>query len=127
MYSFKSKFFLVAVAIFVLLNNSCRSKHNNVHFANKNFLVDIIYGRKKDWKGKMEDLKLDIYKPSNADNEKKFPLIVYMHGGGFFTGDKSAEYDRCLMLADSGFVVASINYRLGWTKGSAACEGNVEE
>jgi acetyl esterase/lipase len=31
------------------------------------------------------------------------------------------------MLADSGFVVASINYRLGWTKGRGACAGNVEE
>jgi acetyl esterase/lipase len=127
MRNLKSKCLLISVLIFVLLNNSCKSKHDNVHSANKNFLVDIIYGRNEDWKGKTEDLKLDIYKPLNAENGKSFPLIVYLHGGGFFTGDKSAEYDRCVMLSDSGFIVACINYRLGWNKGTAACEGNVDE
>ena len=119
MYNFKSKFLFIAVAILELMNSGCKSKRDNIHPANKNFIVDITYGTNKDWKGKKEDLKLDIYKPSNADNEKKFPLIVYMHGGGFFTGDKSAEYDRCLMLADSGFV--SLTSQLFFCKSYCDC------
>ena len=118
-------FFLVIMIWF--LNFNCKNKNENIHPPNKNFLVDITYGSNKDWKGKTEELKLDIYKPSDAEAGKNYPLIVYLHGGGFSTGDKSGEYDRCLMLADSGFVVACINYRLGWTKGKNPCEGNIKE
>lgn len=121
------RFLFISVAIIALLNAACKNKQKNVHPANKNFIVDITYGTNKNWKGKQEDLKLDVYQPANAEKGKNYPLIVYLHGGGFFTGDKSKEYDRCLMLADSGFVVACINYRLGWTKGTGSCEGNIEE
>lgn len=57
--------------------------------------------------------QLDLYSPKN-DSEEKRPLIVYIHGGSFISGDKSgidcqhfAEY-----FAKRGYVVASINYRL---------------
>lgn len=57
--------------------------------------------------------QLDLYAPKN-DAELKRPLIVYIHGGSFISGDKSgidcqhfAEY-----FAKRGYVVASINYRL---------------
>ena len=57
--------------------------------------------------------RLDLYSPKN-DTEDKRPLIVYIHGGSFISGDKSgkdcqhfAEY-----FAKRGYVVASINYRL---------------
>jgi carboxylesterase type B len=33
------------------------------------------------------DLKLDVYKPAN--NTKKKPVILLIHGGGFSGGDKS--------------------------------------
>ena len=57
--------------------------------------------------------QLDLYSPKN-DTEAERPLIVYIHGGSFISGDKSgidcqhfAEY-----FAKRGYVVASINYRL---------------
>ncbi len=55
-----------------------------------------------------ERQKLDVYVPANA--EAKLPLIVWIHGGGWRSGDKR----RCpaLYLLDKGYVVASINYRL---------------
>src|SRR5271165_2053490 len=31
---------------------------------------------------------------------------------------------HCQILADSGFVVASINYRLGWRAGNTTCGGD---
>jgi acetyl esterase/lipase len=41
------------------------------------------------------------------------PLVLFIHGGGFRSGDKSdLAADRLKTLLDSGFSVASLNYRL---------------
>lgn len=48
-----------------------------------------------------------------AKSDRPTPLVVYIHGGGFYTGDKSALHaallDDCLK---AGISVASVNYRL---------------
>ena len=51
-------------------------------------------------------LKLDLYLPQ----ANGAPLVVWIHGGGWRTGSK----DRCPVtwLADKGYAVASISYRL---------------
>lgn len=53
---------------------------------------------------------LDIYSPENAD--KKLPLIIDIHGGGWMYGTKEINRCYCHRLAERGFVVANINYRL---------------
>jgi acetyl esterase/lipase len=57
-------------------------------------------------------LKMDIYHP--ATTETPAPAIVYVHGGGWYSGDKSnsdgQEYIR--LLAARGYLVAAVNYRL---------------
>ncbi len=60
------------------------------------------------------DLKLDLYHPRN-DVVAKRPLIVMAHGGAFLFGDKRSSFIPMLAndLAGRGYVVASINYRLG--------------
>ncbi len=60
------------------------------------------------------DLKLDLYHPRN-DVIVKRPLIVMAHGGAFLFGDKRSSFIPMLAnnLAGRGYVVASINYRLG--------------
>lgn len=60
------------------------------------------------------DLKLDLYHPRN-DVIVKRPLIVMAHGGAFLFGDKQSSFIPMLAnnLAGRGYVVASINYRLG--------------
>ena len=57
--------------------------------------------------------KLDIY---NSTNTKKQPVIFYIHGGGWATGDKDDV--GALAIAgkewlSKGYMVVSINYRLG--------------
>lgn len=48
-----------------------------------------------------------------AKSEKPTPLVVHIHGGGFYGGDKSALHSALLdHLLKSGISVASINYRL---------------
>ena len=61
------------------------------------------------------DLKMDIYLPQD-DTSKQRPLIMFIHGGAFFNGDKASEaYTKwSTHFAKMGFVVASINYRMGF-------------
>lgn len=61
------------------------------------------------------DLYLDLYVPD--DSLQKHPLFVLLHGGAFFFGDKNNRNMRewCEHFAKCGYVVASVNYRLGFT------------
>ena len=60
------------------------------------------------------DLFLDLYVPD--DSVQKHPLFVLLHGGAFFFGDKGNRNMRewCENFAKCGYVVASVNYRLGF-------------
>jgi len=61
------------------------------------------------------DLKLDIYYPK-TDVFKNRPLVMLIHGGAFYIGSKesAAEQELANALAKRGYVVASIDYRLGF-------------
>lgn len=60
------------------------------------------------------DLKLvmDIWVPPNATSVTPMPLVVFVHGGGFQEGGKEDRTSDALSYASSGFVTASVNYRL---------------
>jgi carboxylesterase type B len=49
---------------------------------------DIVYGKAPDWHNTFQNLRLDLCYPQS---EKKFPLIVFVHGGGFEEGS-TKEY-----------------------------------
>lgn len=76
---------------------------------------DIVYAVKKDHKQADTELKLDIYRPDN-DTESKRAVIIWVHGGGMFTGSKSESWDPVSVLAEDfahkGYVCVSIDYRL---------------
>ncbi|MCL2074736.1 MAG: alpha/beta hydrolase [Marinilabiliaceae bacterium] len=72
-------------------------------------------------------LELDIYHPAN-DALDKCPIFVYLHGGAFMFGDKENKFQHALTdyLVKRGFIVASINYRLGYSLlGTAATERTI--
>lgn len=55
--------------------------------------------------------KLDIYLPETG--EGPFPVLFYMHGGGFRMGDKQDIYLASYLHAlDRGYALVSVNYRL---------------
>lgn len=60
-----------------------------------------------------ENLKLDVYLPGN-DSDTARATIIYVHGGGFSSGQRDTEKIQqfCNNLAGYGYVVASISYRL---------------
>jgi len=58
------------------------------------------------------DLKMDIYYRQNI--EKSRPAVVYIHGGGWYSGDKSGGAGQIDIpeLVAHGYLVAAVNYRL---------------
>jgi acetyl esterase/lipase len=54
---------------------------------------------------------LDLYLPAGNG---PFPLLIYVHGGGFRQGDKNLPAARGILdvLLQDGYAVASLNYRL---------------
>ncbi|MGZ4688860.1 MAG: carboxylesterase family protein [Acidimicrobiia bacterium] len=84
---------------------------------------NISYGSAVDQQGVTQDLKLDVYQPAGDTNIKR-PAIVWVHGGGFSSGDKTSpelviEADK---FAKEGYFNVSINYRL-YPQGCSATGG----
>jgi acetyl esterase/lipase len=52
---------------------------------------------------------LDVYSPGNAKN---LPVILWIHGGGWETGDKTNVQFKPKALTEKEFIFVSINYRL---------------
>ncbi|MGL6168863.1 MAG: alpha/beta hydrolase fold domain-containing protein [Fusobacteriaceae bacterium] len=77
----------------------------NIDFI-KNKFLDVPY--KELWPSQ----KLDIYLP-NIQKFEKNPVIITIHGGAFFGGDKyDGQLKPMLEALKEGFSVVSINYRL---------------
>lgn len=66
--------------------------------------LDLTYGRTP-----QQELKLDIYRPKT---DAVLPACVLVHGGGWIKGDKEKFRPLAIALAERGYVVANIEYRL---------------
>lgn len=85
------------------------------------FSVDsnLVYGSAPNYVGVPVTLTLDLYKPlGNTDAAR--PLLVLVHGGSWLAGCKNDGNSGVVGLARAfarrGYVVASVNYRLGFQK-----------
>lgn len=56
------------------------------------------------------ELHLDLYLPKSGSGS--FPAVVYVHGGGWSGGNKSAFSRQAAHMAAKGFVGACVEYRL---------------
>ena len=65
---------------------------------------DVVYDTRHDAD------KLDLYMPD--DGAPTHPTVLFIHGGSWVAGDKDHFTNDGRRLASSGFVVASVNYRL---------------
>ena len=54
-------------------------------------------------------LSFDFFRP---DGDGPFPLVVFIHGGGWISGDRTMFRDEAIWLAPQGFACACIDYRL---------------
>ena len=83
--------------------------------------MDLAYGTQERFNGQQEVLRLNLFKPV-GDGQTERPLIVLVHGGGFFDGHRDDLNALCTDLAAQGWVAATVGYRLDfygtWLLGS---------
>ncbi|MCK0124625.1 alpha/beta hydrolase [Gelidibacter sp. F2691] len=62
----------------------------------------------------MDTLKMDVYKPKNMKKNDSLPVMLWMHGGGFFAGgrDYPSEVKLGEIAAERGYIGVLISYRL---------------
>lgn len=73
-------------------------------------LADISYGPHG------ERNRLDILRPADpaARHDGRLPVLIQMHGGGFISGGKNMAGKPLMhLLARRGWIVVTLNYRLG--------------
>ena len=76
--------------------------------------------------GEGESQKFDLYLPK--DNSKdSYGLAVYLHAGGFTSGDKSDDEKILSWLCSKGYVAAGINYTLRTDENTASVLTQSEE
>lgn len=55
--------------------------------------------------------KFDLYVPADKSQDA-YGLVVYLHAGGFTSGDKAGDAEMLEWLCSKGYVAAGINYTL---------------
>lgn len=70
--------------------------------------LDISSGSDDD-----RDSYFDLFYPAGIDvSNEKLPLIIWIHGGGYVSGDKSQVTNYCKILSSHRYVVAALNYSI---------------
>jgi acetyl esterase/lipase len=65
-------------------------------------IVYVSYGER--------ELHIDIYREKDGGNNK--PAVVFIHGGGWSSGNKTMEAPLAIYLAQKGYLTATVEYRL---------------
>lgn len=109
-------FYLIVCSF--LLSTSVSWAEDSVRYLNEIFpristVSNVAYGEAVAVTGEKVTLFLDLYAPED-DTEKSRAVILLVHGGGFFQGNKSDAPMATLArrFAQRGYVTLSINYRL---------------
>ncbi|MFN5317377.1 MAG: T9SS type A sorting domain-containing protein [Bacteroidia bacterium] len=90
-------------------------RYSSEVFSSVQVLSDITYGQATNVQGNNQSLELDLYLPQ-GDTSSNRPLLIMAHGGSFIGGNKTGTdvVPICQKFAKLGYVVASIEYRLGF-------------
>lgn len=70
---------------------------------------DVVYSTLPKTPYGRRDLHVDIFRP---DDEKVYPALLMIHGGGWNSGDKSLQVPMAQQIAKSGYVTIPVEYRL---------------
>lgn len=111
---------IVIVSIIIIAAIGCKKENlspvtddslNSTVYSTVTTTTNVTYGSAITQGGVTMNLHMDIYQPQ-GDNSSNRPLIILAHGGGFLVGDKESMADLATFFAKSGYVVASLQYRL---------------
>ncbi len=110
----RSRLFALLIAV-AMVAAACVIPTTNATFT---YTVEsnIVYGQGAiDGGAATTNLLLDLYIPDTEPGDGPMPLMVMIHGGGFVGGSKTQSnlVSAATRYAQRGYLVASINYRLG--------------
>ncbi len=114
---------LTIIPLTTFCQNYCFSDRftNSKFFSDEKIAIDtnVTYGVATDWRGVADTQKFNIsYPKPTIDSLQYRPFIMLIHGGGFQTEDDFSNKNQwnklCFILAKRGFVVATIDYRVGY-------------
>ncbi|MEM7161074.1 MAG: T9SS type A sorting domain-containing protein [Bacteroidota bacterium] len=111
----RNSLLLIAVLVSSFIFGQCEDERYKTQiFDNFSISTDIIYGQNYTQVGELQELHLDLYEPAD-DLEEERAVIVLAHGGFFIEGSKDGPdvVQFAQDFAKMGYVVASIQYRLG--------------
>ncbi|MGB1348531.1 MAG: hypothetical protein ACPH1A_03100 [Flavobacteriales bacterium] len=124
------KFLTLALGFMAICQMDAQVRYLNEVFTDVNVTTDVLYGQNvtvlpllQGAPPAAQPLVCDIYEPA-GDTETDRPLMIYIHTGNFLpqylngsavgTKSDSVAVELCSRYAKMGYVVASIDYRLGW-------------
>jgi para-nitrobenzyl esterase len=116
----KKLYFIVLATLFLtFIGNSMDAQCVGIRFRDFMFTdsvkSNVKYGQNYRYNGQLDSLLLDIHFPKSDPAPVNRPLMIIAHGGNFLLGDKS-DLDVLPLATDfakMGYVVASMNYRMG--------------
>lgn len=116
------KFYLLALATAALfttkqISAQCNgTRYRDITFAQDSAISNIVYGSNVNMSNAVTSLKLDVHMPK-GDTAMHRPLLILIHGGNFLGGSKTGGdvLQFCNDFSRMGYVVASIDYRVGMT------------
>lgn len=112
-----SLIFILFIHSFVSYSQCDNSRYQLPVFVSVTEILNVKYGEAAVWSFPYQntDLLMDIYLPAEDDISNR-PLMLWVHPGGFLTGDKTADdmVALCDSFARRGYVTATIGYRLGF-------------
>lgn len=87
---------------------------DNANYAKKEYPTDSVEYKDLPYLSDQDPYHLlDVYVPKDFDRDgKKHPVIIDIHGGGWYYATKDLNRFFCLHLARKGFVVFNLSYRL---------------
>ena len=87
------------------------TRYRDLVFSQTKPTMDVQYGENTDQAGSNIPLRMNIFEPAN-DTATNRPLVILAHGGGFAEGDREDFNELAELFAQSGYVAATISYRL---------------
>jgi len=108
-----ARFFTVLSIALINCNTVYSQRYLTETFTILDSVIAGVYGTSINVQTTNQDLLFDFYSPAN-DPLAERPFILYIHGGGFTTGNRDYPSIQlmCRALAKKGYAVASIDYRL---------------
>ena len=104
---------LLTISLFLLLCLSVSAQ--TVHELIDQKDIPYAYNLKDYQMKPVDTIKFDIYYPTGATSDKKYPVYFSLHGGSFTTATKRSVTEFSDEFADYGFIVIAPDYRVGYT------------